>query len=1018
MEVSKKNILLVEDEAVTARLTSQTLRKFGYNVIAAYTGEEAIKIVSDNKDINLILMDIDLGEGIDGTEAAAIILKDYEIPVVFLSSHTEPEIVEKTEKITSYGYVVKASNSTVLDASIKMAFKLFDAKLKEKDKEDKYQNLLENLNDVFFIIEVSGAISFVSPQAVLLSQYTVEEIIGRNFTDFIHPDDRPELIKKFPLVLEGVKDPWEFRIIRKDSAVRYVRTSGNLIKKKGKVAGLITLMTDITESKLAEEKIRINSDELKAANYELHAAMEELEAANEELIRTNQEMMKADDLLRESEARYKTLVEKIPQKVFMKNRDSQYISINENFARDLGIKSDEIIGRSDSDLFPGDPELAAKYRADDLRIMETGQAEELVEKYLKNGEETWVQTIKTAIKDNSGRITGVCGVFRDITERKQMEAALVESEERYRTLVDNANEAILVAQDGVLKFVNRKAVETMQGYTRQELLTKSFIEFVHPDDKLKVAENNRKRMSGEAVPPKYEFRILTGKKDTYWVEINSSFIKWNGKPAVLSFLTDITERKKTEDSLMASQRRLSDIIDFLPDATLAIDRDRRVIIWNKAIEKMTGIQASDMIGKGDYAYTVPFYGKARQQLMDLAFEDHEEVAIRYPSIKREGESIVAEAFCNALYDNKGAWVYAKASPLHDQSGNIIGAIESIRDITERKKDDEKIKMLSFSLEQIQDRITISDPDGEIIYLNQLKNESISRKRYENIGHNIAEYTSDKPDDISRKQLNDIIEQTKSEGQWRGDIIRYGDDGRKYIMDCRSYRILDDNGKIIAITGIATDITERKESEEKIKSLLKEKELILREVHHRIKNNMNVIYGLLILQAERLKDPAGVAALEDSANRVQSMMVLYDKLYRSNDFQTISVKDYISPLVDEITSIYPETGPVEIRKKIDDFILDTKRLQPLGMIINELLSNILKYAFVGRDSGVITISVLLNKNTVSLVVEDNGKGIPESVDFENSTGFGLQLISLLARELKGSVRIERVNGTKVVLDFEL
>lgn len=137
-EQGKKYILIVEDEFVLAMMGQKTLERYGYKSIIANTGEEAIDIFKKNENaIDLILMDIDLGSGIDGTEAAAIILKDHDIPVVFLSSHTEPEIVEKTEKITSYGYVVKGSGITVLDASIKMAFKLFEANCKLKNELNK-----------------------------------------------------------------------------------------------------------------------------------------------------------------------------------------------------------------------------------------------------------------------------------------------------------------------------------------------------------------------------------------------------------------------------------------------------------------------------------------------------------------------------------------------------------------------------------------------------------------------------------------------------------------------------------------------------------------------------------------------------------------------------------------------------------------------------------------------------------------------------------------------------------------
>jgi len=143
----------------------------------------------------------------------------------------------------------------------------------------------------------------------------------------------------------------------------------------------------------------------------------------------------------------------------------------------------------------------------------------------------------------------------------------------------------------------------------------------------------------------------------------------------------------SEEELRTNQRQLADIIEFLPDATLAIDKNKRVIIWNRAIEKMTGIPAREMIGKGDYAYTVPFHGEARPLLVDFALADWQAIDALYPAVVSSGGSVMGEVFCPSLYEGKGAWVFVKASPLHDGAGNVIGAIEIIRDISQQKKTD-------------------------------------------------------------------------------------------------------------------------------------------------------------------------------------------------------------------------------------------------------------------------------------------------------------------------------------------
>jgi len=214
-----------------------------------------------------------------------------------------------------------------------------------------------------------------------------------------------------------------------------------------------------------------------------------------------------------------------------------------------------------------------------------------------------------------------------------------------------------------------------------------------------------------------------------------------------------------------------------------------------------------------------------------------------------------------------------------------------------------------------------------------------------------------------------------------------------------------------------NISDRKIAEEKVEALLKEKELILKEVHHRIKNNMYTISTLLSLQANTIDNPAAKAALEDAESRVQSMMVLYNKLFDSPNYDSVSVVGYLSSLVDQILTNFPSKNAVRIEENIGEFELDAGKLQPLGIILNELLTNIMKHAFTGRFGGVISVSAALNGDRVSIGIRDNGNGIPDTVDFRNSTGFGLKLVRELIQQIKGTIRIERDAGTKIGLEFD-
>lgn len=505
---TNKTILIVEDQMLIAMSEKIALEKYGYNVITANTGETAVEMVKDGSAIDLILMDIDLGNGIDGTETAGMILRNHDIPIVFLSSHTETAVVEKTEKISSYGYVVKNSGIAILDASIKMAFKLFEAYERTKTINNK-----------------------------------LEAILDGSYYDYHSPREE---------------------------------------------------MRDDPASELPGEKIP------------------------------------------------------------------------------------------------------------------------------------------------------------DITEKRRMEESLIASERRYRRLFETAKDGILIldAETGKILDVNPFLIE-MLGFTKEQFLEKN--------------------------------------------------------------------------------------------------------IWE------------------------------------------------------------------------------------------IGTFQNI----------------------------IANQDNFL----ELQNKGYIR--YENLPLEAA----------------------------NGDTVDVEFVSNVYVVD---------NHKVIQCN--IRNITDRKIAEELIATLFAEKELILKEGHHRIKNNMATISSLLALQAETLTNPEAIAALKDAGSRIESMMMLYKTLYQSVNFNSVSVLSYFPSLTKEILANFPNAESVNVENKIEDFNLSADILQPLGILLNELLTNIMKYAFAGRESGSIRICASRRGENVLISVEDDGNGIPESVDFANSPGFGLALVNMLARQLKGHIRIERGKGTKIVLEF--
>lgn len=210
---------------------------------------------------------------------------------------------------------------------------------------------------------------------------------------------------------------------------------------------------------------------------------------------------------------------------------------------------------------------------------------------------------------------------------------------------------------------------------------------------------------------------------------------------------------------------------------------------------------------------------------------------------------------------------------------------------------------------------------------------------------------------------------------------------------------------------------RKAAEARIEGLLEEKEALLKEVHHRIKNNMNTMISLLSLQSRACKDgDDAVQALQDAMGRLQSMSTLYDKLYRGEDLRSLSLADYLPSLVREIVSTFPGGEGVELVFKVDDIRLGTRQLPLVGIIVNELVTNAMKYAFPAAKGGTLAVSAHGRKARVVLTVEDDGVGLPDGLDSGHSGGFGLSLVQILTKQLDASLTIGGSRGACFALDF--
>jgi len=400
---------------------------------------------------------------------------------------------------------------------------------------------------------------------------------------------------------------------------------------------------------------------------------------------------KGEAALRESEERLQLVLRSGEIGYWDWNIETDVVVFNRRWLEMLGYRSGEVPNHLNSwkgSIHPEDQEKTVEalyaHVAGKTAFYETQHRLRT-----KAGEWKWfIGHGKVVEWDPEGRPLRATGTNIDITALKQASEAQRESEARYRAIFNSAADAfLLIDRDGRIFKANPHACR-IYGYSRDEIQQLILKDIVHPDfHHLPEQAENDIKTKGELL-----VESLAVRKDgtCFPVEVKVGEIDYRGEKYLLYIARDITERRKAEEKLAAAHQELLDIIEFLPDATFVIDQEHRVIAWNKAMEEMTGLSKADMIGKGDYAYAVPFYGTNKPILIDHVSRRRPRIEQEYEFCESRNGILSGEKFSCKMNHGKGAHLYGVAAPLFDQKGNLTGAIESIRDITERKRMEEEL----------------------------------------------------------------------------------------------------------------------------------------------------------------------------------------------------------------------------------------------------------------------------------------------------------------------------------------
>lgn len=541
------------------------------------------------------------------------------------------------------------------------------------------------------------------------------------------------------------------------------------------------------------------------------------------------------------------------------------------------------------------------------------------------------------------------------------------------------------------------------------------LELIHPDDRPRAEEAVQRSIeTGE--PYSIEKRIVRPDGSIRFVQSDGEVeFDGEGRPLRLigSFL-DITERTRAEKERHRRERDLAVTLDSIGEAVITIDEEGRVTRMNPAAQRLTGLSGEESSGIGaDELF----------RLLDIDSRERIENPVR--NVLEHGRSISLQGAI--LVSSSGAEyrISGYAAPLRGERESVSGAVMVLRDITE---DSELRREVRSLCERLNAAMSSGDiawwemmlPDGSVQF-----NEQKTRM----LGYHPERFThySDFTELLHPEDYEDTMEAMRAHLE-RG-AERY--DVRYRIRHASGhYRIMHDVGRITSryadgsphkITGIVRDVTEEHEAQERIRNLLDEQQLLLREVHHRVKNNLNNIAGLLALQSDSTESREASAALEEAQRRVASMLRIYTQLFRAERYRSVDLGELLPQLAEELRfSMAPSVHSPEVRVAAESIELSADDAFPVGLIVNELLTNSFKYAFPeGAEGGVIEVTATIpDEESVEISVSDNGAGLPEGLDPYESSSFGLTIVRSQAHQLGGELRVEQEKGTCFRVRFPL
>ncbi len=466
---------------------------------------------------------------------------------------------------------------------------------------------------------------------------------------------------------------------------------------------------------------------------------------------------------------------------------------------------------------------------------------------------------------------------------------------------------------------------------------------------------------------------------------------------------------KLADDLGKARAMLDDVLNTIPVRVFWKDLESVYLGCNRLFALDSGkASPEEIIGLTDYDI------RDRERAGLNRADDKEIMAAGKPKINYEEPFITS--------DGEKNWIMTSKIPLKNRAGKMYGILGTYENITERKKLQEELILQRNRLSDILYGSHVGTWEWNV----QTGINIVNKQWADIIGYSLDElYLNGRdswkdflhPDDLidTEKELQKHFDGATEyfESYFR---MQHKDGHWVWVLSRGRVSSRTADGYPLVVSGTHLDMSEQKKAEEEILNQLNEKEMILKETNHRIKNNLSSISSLLSLQANTDIPVEAQEALQDAGNRVMSMEVLYENLLNTEDHQNTSIVSYLKELVADIVAVQNINTDLEILYDIQDTAITPKKLFPIGLIVNESITNILKYAFKDRDYGKVKLCLWRKEDIVHLVIEDDGIGMPDKIVPGESGGFGLMLMDILIRQIEGEYKIDGSDGTKISIEI--